>query len=107
MIINNVFSENILQNVLPGRGKVVYLPITIKQKRKTMKNQINVNWDKYGYKWIPIEEKESFVKQVWSKTRWSHEKCASLLSDADGYELIPVYGLDWWIDFIKRTSKQF
>lgn len=70
-----------------------------------MENQININWDKYGYKWVPIEEKESLVKELWTKTRWSFEKSAQLLSDADGYELIPIYGLDWWITFVKRTNE--
>jgi hypothetical protein len=64
---------------------------------------MNVNWNKYGYTWIPIEEKEFLVKQLSAKTQWTYDQCLSLLSDADGYELIPVYGIDWWISFLKRS----
>jgi len=69
-----------------------------------MEKQTNINWDNYGYKWIPVEEKESILIELSTKTRWSFEKSAQLLADADGFDLIPVYGFDWWINFVKTTK---
>ena len=74
------------------------------QYMSTFALEENINWNKYGYAWVPIEEKESLVKELSVKMQWSYDQCLNSLSDADGYSLIPVYGMDWWINFIKRTA---
>jgi hypothetical protein len=70
-----------------------------------MENLKNVNWNLYGYDWIPTEEKESLAKEIHQITKWSYEKIAHELSDADGYNLIPELGLQGWINFVKDTAK--
>ena len=51
-----------------------------------------------------FEDWDAIKELISKKTGWSAEKITHLVMDTDGQELIPIYGIDWWINFVKTSE---
>lgn len=50
---------------------------------------------------------KQLINSIMTNTGWSEQTTLKMLSECDGDYLIPVYGLGWWINFVKQSSAEF
>jgi hypothetical protein len=50
---------------------------------------------------------KQLINSIMTKTGWSEQTTLKMLSECDGLDLIPDFGLEWWINFVKQSSAEF